>query len=453
LIRFLPAVAALLSATLFHSAANAETLAEAVARALAQFPEMRAAAANRDAVAETVAQARSAWLPTVDASLGRGTETSNNVSTRVLGSSQSVTLPRREAEINVSQLLFDGGNASGQVRRAEARAMSASEQFVGTAEATANRAAQAYVEVLRLRGLVQLAGDNVQRHEMTLELVGKLSDSGRGRRADSQQAEARLALAESALSQLRGQLVQAEAAYRHVVGQQPGVLVDPRELSLKLPPELEAALALVQDSHPAVRAAMRELDAAQANRESARARSRSPRLALELGASSNHDIDGIRGPSTDQFAMLRLRYNLFRGGGDAAQAREAEARVDEAMANLAKAKNDVERDLRLAWDNLREGRTRLPQLGRYVGASNEVVVSYRAQFSIGQRTMLDVLNAENELFNAKSGLYSGLSAVTSGELRVLSAMGRLLDALRISLPDFDRDTAAASSDMRQQTRP
>ena len=82
-----------------------------------------------------------------------------------------------------------------------------------------------------------------------------------------------------------------------------------------------------------------------------------------------------------------------------------------------------------------EDRARLPQLGRYVAASNEVVAAYRAQFSIGQRTMLDVLNAENELFTAKSSLYSGLSAITSGELRVLAAMGRLLEALGLSVPD------------------
>ena len=161
----------------------------------------------------------------------------------------------------------------------------------------------------------------------------------------------------------------------------------------------------------------------------------SPRLALELGGSANHDLDGVRGVSGDSFAMLRLRYNLYRGGADEARVRETEARMDEALANLAKAKNDTQRDLRQAWDTLTEDRARLPQLGRYVAASNEVVAAYRAQFSIGQRTMLDVLNAENELFTAKSSLYSGLSAITSGELRVLAAMGRLLEALGLSVPD------------------
>ena len=117
--------------------------------------------------------------------------------------------------------------------------------------------------------------------------------------------------------------------------------------------------------------------------------------------------------------------------------REAEARYDEALANVGKARNDVERDLRQAWDALREDRARLPQLGRYVAATNEVVVSYRAQFMIGQRTLLDVLNSENELYNAKSSLFTALNAVTAGEIKVLAAMGKLLDTLGVALPADD----------------
>ena len=95
---------------------------------------------------------------------------------------------------------------------------------------------------------------------------------------------------------------------------------------------------------------------------------------------------------------------------------------------------DVERELRQAWDTLIEDRSRYPQLERYVSASSEVVTAYKAQFLIGQRTLLDVLNAENELFAARGSLVSGKSAVSSGELRVLGAVGTLLETLRLPLP-------------------
>ena len=89
--------------------------------------------------------------------------------------------------------------------------------------------------------------------------------------------------------------------------------------------------------------------------------------------------------------------------------------------------------LRQAWQGLAEDRNRLPQLQRYAAASAQVVASYRLQFSIGQRTLLDVLNAENELFADKSSQYTGSYAVTVGELRVLAAMGKLLQTLGVGI--------------------
>ena len=261
--------------------ARAQTLASSVTLAVQNFPEVRAAMANQRAVGESADQARSAWLPSIDATLGRGNETSNNVTTRALGNEQ--TLKRREAELNLTQLLFDGGVTSGQARRFEARGQAADDQLSNTAETIAGRTAQAYVEVVRLRGLSQLANDNVVRHQQTLEQVTLLADSGRGRRADVQQAEARYAFAQSSLTQLRNQLVQAEAAYRHLVGQAPGTLADPGDFATKLPPTLEAALPAAMDGHPAIRAAQKDLLAAQADRESARGRELAPRLTLELG--------------------------------------------------------------------------------------------------------------------------------------------------------------------------
>ena len=424
-------LAILVCAGLASPPALADTLADALARAVANLPEVRAARANQRAIEQNTAQARGAWYPTIDASLGQGRETSNNLSTRVPGSDQ--TLTRREAEVNLSQLIFDGGATSGQVRRFQARAEGAGDLVANAAENAGARAAQAYLDVIRLRALIAIALDNEKRHQETLAQVSRLAEVGQGRRADAQQAEARFALAQASLSQLRGQLVQAEAAFLLLTGQPPGTLADAGSFQTMLPASLPTALALALETHPETRAAQQELLAAQADRESLRSRLASPRLALEVGASSNHDMDGVRGASTDRFAMLRLRYNLFRGGIDDARVREAAARVDEAFANLSRVRNDTERELRQAWQGLEENRIRLPQLQRYAEASAQVVASYRLQFSIGQRTLLDVLNAENELFAARSSHYTGVYAVTVGELRVLAAMGKLLATLGVDI--------------------
>ena len=191
------------------------------------------------------------------------------------------------------------------------------------------------------------------------------------------------------------------------------------------------------DAHPSVRAAEQDLLASRADRDSARARL-APRLNLELGLSHSRNIDGIPGPITDRFAMLRLRYNLYRGGSDEARALETEARVDESVARAATARNDIERDLRQAWEILLADRARMPQLAIHAQNSAQVVEAYRIQFQIAQRTLLDVLNAESEQFSARGNVVNGLFSILGDEIRVLAGMGRLLATLEIPLPTEGR---------------
>jgi outer membrane protein, adhesin transport system len=405
-------------------------MAEAVARALERFPDMRAAQANRRAAAELVDQARGAYFPSADLLLGTGREETDSPGTRFAG--QEAHLNRRETELTVTQLLFDWGATEGQVRRFAERADGANFQVASAGEAVALRAGLAYLEVLRLRGQIAFAQDSVAAHERTVRQVDTLVERGAGRRSDLQQAAGRLALAQNLLVQLRGQLSQAESAYRHVVGEMPGALARP-ELADRLPQNMEGAIDAAVRAHPTVLVAEREHSAAQADRDSARGRM-APRINLEGGVARNNNIDGVRGLNEERFLMLRLRSNLFRGGTDLARVREAEARVEEAAANLSRARNDVERELRQAWASLAANRTRLPDLERHAELSVQVVEAYRAQFGIGQRSLLDVLNAEAELYNARGDALNGQVAVGADEIRVLAGVGTLVNALGLKNP-------------------
>jgi outer membrane protein, adhesin transport system len=416
-------------------AAHAQTLEQAVTQALSTFPEVRSATASRRALAETLDQARAQGLPSVDATLGAGPQRSDNpVSRTAPGGPQ--TLTRREVELNVAQLLYDGGGVATLVRRQEARLESASQQVATTAESVGLRVSQAFLEVLRLRSLLAVAQDNVASHRRTLEQVDIIVESGAGRRADSRQAAARLSLAESSLVQLRGQLAQAESNYRHLTGRDPATLLRRPEPESAVPASVRAAVDDALARHPSVKSAEQELEAAIAELESARSRL-GPRVTLELGLSHDRDLNGIRGLNADQTLMVRLRQNLYRGGADVARIREAEARVSEAHALLARARNDVERDVRQAWDNLTAERERLPQSRLHARAAAEVAEAYRAQFRIGQRSLLDVLNAESEYFNARSTELSGELGVAAGIYRLLASQARLLSTLGVPVPSPD----------------
>jgi adhesin transport system outer membrane protein len=413
--------------------AHADTLPEAVARALSTFPDVRSSAANRRAVSEALQQARAQRLPSLDAALGAGRESTDSPLTRATPD-RTVTLGRSEAELTLSQLLFDGGATSSQVRRQQALSDSASQQYSGVAESVALRITQVYLDVLRLRQSIDIAASNVAAHQRTLDQVNLIVESGAGRRADSRQSEARLALAQSSLLGLRGQLDQSEADYRHLTGRVPGPLVPPVSSESALPSSVRGAIDGALERNPAVRSAQLELEAAVADLEFSRDRM-NPRVTVELGASHNSDLDGVRGFNGDAFAMLRLRQNLFRGGADNSRVREAQARRDEAMAKFDRQRNDVERDVRQAWEGLAAERLRLPQLQLHSSAAAEVVDAYRAQFKIGQRSLIDVLNAENEYFTARSNEVGGLYAVAAAVYKLLAATGRLLDGLGVAPPD------------------
>lgn len=410
--------------------AAAETVVEAIETALTRFPDYRSVIASRRAAQEQVEQARGALYPSLDLALGSGREQSDNATTRPFG--RDVTLSRRESELTLTQLLFDWGATQGEVNRLAERAAGAGHQVVNAAEAVALRVGQAYLEVMRLRGQLALAEQNVAAHERTARQVGLLVERGAGRRSDLQQAEGRLALANNLLAQVRGQLAQGESNYQHLVGRSPGALLEPDRLTARLPVDLEHGLREALAAHPGVRAAERELNAALADRNAARGRM-APRLNLEAGVARNRDIDGLAGPNEERFLMLRLRFNLFRGGTDFARLREAEARIDEANANLARTRNDVERDLRRAWHGLAANRERIGELQRHAEVSAQVVEAYRAQFGIGQRTLLDVLNAESELYNARGSALDGLLGVTAGEMLVLASMGTLTRSLGVAV--------------------
>ena len=423
-VRALLALAAVLAAT----PAAAQTLPEAVTRAIERFPELRITSARQRATQEQIGQARGPLYPSIDASIGAGRETSDNNSTRATGSQASLT--RREAEVTLTQLLFDGGQVNNDVRR------SAGFEHARAAEDVAQRTALAYFEVQRLRALAALAIDNVAAHERTFYQIKLLADSGAGRQADATQALSRLALAQSALLAARAQARQAEVALQHLVGIEPGALSAAAPLADRLPRTLDAALERGAATHPGILAAQRSVEAALAERESVRGRL-GPRLTLEAGATHQRNLDGLRGLNADQFAMLRLRYNLFRGGADEARIREAEARVDETTAQLALTREELARDLRGIWSTLELDRARLPELEAHARATLGVVDAYRAQFRIGQRTLLDVLNAESERFNARGSAVSAAFAIAGGEVRLLGATGALLAALDIAVPGAD----------------
>ncbi|MEK9821734.1 MAG: TolC family protein, partial [Gammaproteobacteria bacterium] len=174
-----------------------------------------------------------------------------------------------------------------------------------------------------------------------------------------------------------------------------------------------------------------ELAAAEAGRKQARG-AFYPRFDLELGATRNDDMDGSIGSNDDESAVVRMTYNLYRGGSDRARLNEAEAREQAARETLRSTQRAVEEDVTLIWNELQDILMRIEFLEAHVKSTEEVLSVYREQLALGKRTLLDLLDVQNELLRAKIALVSGENSALLAQYRVLASTGQLLDSLDIA---------------------
>ena len=186
-------------------------------------------------------------------------------------------------------------------------------------------------------------------------------------------------------------------------------------------------------TNPTVLIANADVDVAKAELRGSRA-GYYPNLDIELGASAGEDLDGVEGSDVSAQALLVLRYNLFRGGGDIAREREAFSRLEEAREAVRVAQRDAEEEARVAFNALTTARARVAALSQGVEAQRATRDIYAQQFDLGQRGLLDLLDAENELFNDRSNLVTADFTEIFAAYRVLAIIGTLLDTLSIDRP-------------------
>lgn len=414
--------------------AFATTVQESIQAALSTNPEVGVVAADREAIEQELRQARAEYLPSIDVRGAAGPEYTDSPVTRNRDNEgDTETLLRLESQLTLTQMLFDGFATQSEVQRQIARMDSASYRVQEAAEFIALDAVEAHLDVLRNQALVELARENLEQHRRILGQVRQLEDQGAGSIGDVRQTESRLAEAQSSLAVAQGNLRDAEAFYLAVVGSQPVDLEEGTAPVFALPESPDASAAAASVASPTVQLANADIDVAQAELRGARA-GYYPNLDLELGAAAGDNLDGLEGRDVNAQALLVLRYNLFRGGGDVAREREAFLRVKEARENLRVAQREAEQEARVAYHALTTARARLEALSAGVDAQRSTRDIYAQQFDLGQRGLLDLLDAENELFIDRSNLVTATFTERFAVYRVLAVIGSMLDTLEIDRP-------------------
>lgn len=420
------------------STLSATTLQEAISTTIKTNPDVLAASSERKAVAEEINQAKAGYYPTVDLGLGYGWEESDNPTTRANGKPYNPDnhedISRGEASLQLRQMLFDGMATKSEVKRQTARTDARAYSVFSSAENTALETVNAYLNVLRNQKLVELAMTNFEAHERTHDQIKLRSERGVGRRADMDQSLGRLALARANLIAEQSNLRDAETAYLRVVGEHPKSLEDPMSPQGVIPETVDEAIATALENHPTLNSAKADLASAHAQHETAKSPFY-PRIDFELGTTADNNIDGVRGHNKDVTAMFRLRYNLLNGGRDSARKQETAYLINQAAEIRNNTHRQVEESVRLSWNALKTVNSQMDYFRQHVVSSENSRDAYQQQFGLGQRTLLDLLDSENEVFVSRQALVNAEYDQLFAMFRIVNSMGSLLQTVEVVPPE------------------
>jgi adhesin transport system outer membrane protein len=419
-------------------AAKAQTLEDAIRQALRANEEVLSAARSRDASDQDVRQARAGYLPLVDLRVGSGYQWSDNSNTTIITANgtrgNTRGLHRTESQLTVRQLLYDFGGVDADVDQALARRAQNAHRVREVAEVIALRTADVYIDVLRQRQLLAVTQENVRQHEAIGGRVVARLQSGRGDQADEQQALSRLNVSRSALAEAAGRLREAEIRYFTVVrAPAPPTLAPVRPPLQSLPQSVDQAVQISEGASPTVATFRSQSEFARAQINAADARFL-PRIDLEAGGQLNDNIDGIDGRNNDARVMVMMRYNIYSGGADMARRGAAIARQGEANENLRRSIRDTAELVRVAWSQLQTARDRLGVFRAQQDNAIRVRQAYELQFNVGTRSLLDLLDSENELYVARSNVVDTERLQEFRVYRVFATMGTMLQTLNIDPP-------------------
>ncbi len=411
---------------------HAVTLNEAIQQALKSNPEVRIETNELLARGEEVNQAKAGYKPELNLAAGIGFERSDNNSTRALGLKHR-DLTRKEASLTMRQMLFDGFATRSEVERQSARVESTTHRIDGVSQNKSLEAVDAYLNVLRHNKLLDLSKENLRAHDRVYDQVELRSEAGIGRNSDLEQVRGRRASANANRLSDIANLKDAESSYLFVVGTLPKELEAAPKVDDVSPASLKEAVGVALKEHPTLLSAKADVRATLAQHQAAR-HTYYPRFDLEVGTTWGDDQDGTKGEERDITAMIRMNYNLFAGGKDEAREKQTIHLINEAKEVRNHTYRQVVGSLRLSWTSFQATKAQLASLRQHLVSSEKTRDAYAKQFNLGKRTLLDLLNTENEVFQAKRSFADAEYDHLFAQYRILVGTGRLLGHLGISSP-------------------
>ncbi|MBR1249998.1 TolC family outer membrane protein [Bradyrhizobium sp. AUGA SZCCT0169] len=421
-------------------AAEPYSINDALKQAVQTNPGVGEASANRRATESELRQTQSTLLPQVRIEARYGPEKFDQSNPVVSSSALPVPIAGNGAWRNgsqesvvVRQVLFDGFASIHDIWRQSARVNAAAFRVRERTELIALDAAEAYVDVVRYLRLVGLGEQNVASHEKIFSNVNTRFSGGRAGEGDLEQARERVENARATLAELRRSLDEARAKYRKVVGLEPFNLRFPGPLA-GLPSTKDEALAVTTRFNPTILAAQADVTAAKhAYRVTDGAFV--PNFSLEGRATHNDNTYPYLGVTHDNYSgKVVMSWDIFRGGQDVWRRSEMAERHTETTMRHARLQRDALESIDKAWAARTITATRVAALVRQLQADRKTIAAFDKEYELGQRSLIDLLNAQNQYFNAAVSLTSSRGVIVFADYQLLAAMGTLLEYLKAPPP-------------------
>jgi adhesin transport system outer membrane protein len=414
--------------------ASQMTLSDAISSGVMTNPEYGVVAATRRATDEELEQAKALYLPSIDFNGDTGYEYTRDTNTEGgIDGDDDETLYRYQYGLTLTQMLFDGWATKYENERQKHRIQSSAHRVRETAELVGLAIVESFLEVARQRELLGITRDNVAEHIAIMDLIQEGVEAGRSTQADMEQIKARLASAKAQESTVRQQLRIAESNFRREVGD------DPRDLVLPTIP-LNSLAANVEEEVKSALSQSPTLDIFESDVQVAYAEYKGtgstlyPELDLQLSGSQGNNLGGVEGLDRSASALLVANWNLYRGGGDVARVREFTHRYQVAKERRADTSRAVEDDVRQTWARMLSAGERAREFAAQAAANAQVVRAYKDQFGLDRRTLLDVLDSQNELFVSRTNAINSEFLEMFSVFRLLGLKGQLLPTLGVAYP-------------------
>ncbi len=422
------------------ASAAAQTLQDALVAAYLTNSELGAQRAALRATDELVPQALSGWRPrlTLEADAFANNresegETSNFNTTR--------------GAIVLDQDLYSGGETVANTERAERLVRAERARLWAIEQSVLLDAATVYSNLLAAQAVLDFATQNVDRLRRQLQATQDRFDVGEVTRTDVAQAEARLSGSTAERVRAQGELAAAEADYRRVINQEPTRLVVPEPLSA-LPASQPEAQQLAEINNPNIAVAQYDLAAARADVDVAFS-ALLPRVTVRGELSYTDDPNPVVEDQRDATIGASLRVPLYQGGGEYARVRQTKQTVRQRREDLDTAYRSVRNEVTAAWEALMTATTQIDARQAQVQANEIAVEGARQEALVGQRTTLDVLDQESDLFLSQVDLVSARRDQIVASYRLKAAVGELT-VMGINLPVEPYNPEAYYQDVRNR---